>query len=429
MDYDLIVIGAGWAGYNCALKAKELGLKVAIVENKEIGGTCLNRGCIPTKTLIQSAKVYSLLKKSKNFGIESGEFKVNISEIVARKNKIVQALRQGINFMLKGIDIISGQARIAASNKVLVDGKEFEAKNIIIATGSEPFRLPGFEFDGKKIISSDEILDIQAIPDSLLIIGAGVIGCEFASLFANLGSSVTMVENMPQILSGQDKEIVRKLEAIFKKKGIKVNTNTNALNLDLTKFDLILVCVGRVAKTDNLGLKEIGLEFEKGKIKVDEYLKTNLPNIYAIGDCTGKIMLAHYASYQGKIAAENIAAGKNFKKADSEFVPNCIFTDPEIASIGLNEDEARAKGLNFKVAKFDFMASGMARIMDETEGFIKLVFDFSSGKILGASIIGPKATELIAVLTLAVTTGLSVSQVKETIFAHPTLSEAIREVK
>jgi len=429
MDYDLIVIGAGWAGFNSALKAKELGLKVAVVENRDVGGTCLNRGCIPTKTLIQSAKVFSILKKSKNFGIDVNHPKVNISEIISRKNKIVQSLRQGISFMLKGVDIIPGEAKFVGSNIISVSGKEIIANSIIIATGSQPFELPGFEFDGKKIISSNEILDIQEIPNSLLIIGAGVMGCEFASLFVNLGSSVTIVEKLPQLLPGQDKEVARKLEAIFKKKGINVMTGIDASGLDLSEFDLVLVSVGRKPNIDNLGLENIGIEVEKGKIKINDYLRTNIPNIYAVGDCTGRIMLAHYAAYQGKIAIENIVAVKDYKKANSTAVPNCIFTDPEIASVGLNEDEALQKGLKIVVSKFDFLASGMARIMDEAEGFIKIVSDKDSGLIVGASIIGPKATELIAVLTISITNSLKMSQVKETIFAHPTLSEAIEQVK
>lgn len=426
-DYDLIIIGAGWAGFNAAKKAKQLGLNVALIENKQLGGTCLNRGCIPTKALIQSAKIYSLSKKSNNFGIETAESKIIFSEIQARKDKIVQQLAQGIEFMLKGIEIIRAQATISSPNSIKADNKELSARFILIATGSKPTQIRDIKFDGKKIISSDEMLTLQEIPKSLLIIGGGVIGCEFAGLFSTLGCNVSIVEKMPQLLPGLEKESARKLETAFKKKGVKVNTNFDALSVDFNNYDLILLSVGRSPQTENLGLEEIGLETESGKIKTDQFLRTNIPGIYAAGDCTGKFMLAHYAAYQGITAAVNIANPDNLIKCDNEIIPNCIFTDPELSSVGLDEQSALSKGFEIKVNKFDFLGSGMARILDETDGFIKIISDAKSGRILGASIIGPRATELIAVLTTAVSNSLKVSQLKDTIFAHPTLSESIHE--
>jgi dihydrolipoamide dehydrogenase len=232
---------------------------------------------------------------------------------------------------------------------------------------------------------------------------------------------------MPQLLPGEDREVARKLETLFKKKGIQVSTNTDAKTVNLKDFELTLVCVGRIPCTGNLGLEKIGIHLEKNKILVDEYLKTNIPNIYAAGDCTGKIMLAHYAAYQGSIAAENIANPGRLKKADNKNIPNCIFTDPEIASVGLKEEEAQNKGIEIKINKFDFLGLGMARILEETEGFIKIISDKKSEEILGASMIGPKATELIAILAIAVSNRLKISQLKETIFAHPTISESIHE--
>lgn len=425
--YDIAIIGAGWAGFNAALKAKELGLKACLIEAEEIGGTCLNLGCIPTKTLIQSAKVFSLTKKSSIFGVEVADPKINFNKLQERKDKIIVGLRQGMQSMLKGIDLLKGQAQILSKDELKIAGQVIKAKFILIACGSKPLELGGFKFDNKRIISSNEILNLKEIPDSLLIIGGGVIGCEFASLFSTLGTQVTIVEKMPQLLPGEDREIAKKIETIFKKKGIKVNTNTDVTTQDLKNYNLILVCVGRVPKTDALGLEKIGIKLDKGKVVVDEYLKTNISNIYAAGDCTGKIMLAHYASYQGRIAAENIANTSMQKKAEDSCVPNCIFTDPEIASVGLNEEGAKNKGASIKVNKFDFLGLGMARILDETEGLIKIISDSKTGQILGASIIGPRATELIAILTLAISSRLKVSQLRDAILAHPTLSESISE--
>lgn len=425
--YDLVIIGAGWAGFNAALKAKQLGLKVALIDKSEIGGTCLNRGCIPTKTLLQSAKVYSLVKKSKNFGIETAEPKINFSEVVARKNKIVQQLQQGMKLMLKDIDFFNSEAILIAKDTVKAGDAELKTRFILIATGSKPYELPGFKFDGKKILSSDDILNLVEIPSNLLIIGGGVIGCEFASLFSALGVKVTIVEKMPQLLPGEDKEVARKLENILKKKGINISTNTDAAGVNTNDYDLVLVCVGRAANSNLTGLDKLGIKTENNKIAVDGYLRTNIPNVYAAGDCTGKIMLAHFAAYQGITVAENIANPDKPKKADNCNVPNCIFTDPEVASVGLNEDKTLAQGIEVKINKFDFLASGMARIIDETEGFIKIISDKNTEEVIGASIIGPKATELIGILTLAVNNKLKISQIRETIFAHPTIAESIHE--
>jgi len=426
MNYDLAVIGAGWAGFNAAIRAKELGLKVALIEKEQIGGTCLNRGCIPTKTLIQSAKIYTLAKKSPNFGIDiATPPQVNFIKIQERKDKIIQQLRSGMQFMLKGIDFFNAQAQILSNQELKIDAQIVKTKFIIIATGSKPIELKDLKFDGKKIISSDNILSLKEIPKSLLIIGGGVIGCEFASLFSVLETQVSIVELMPQLLPGIDKETAKKLENIFKKKGVKVNTNTDAKTIDLNNYNLTLLCIGRAPEIGNLDLDKIGIKLEKGRIIVDEYLRTNISNIYAAGDCTAKTMLAHFAAYQGHMACENIANPDNPRKADNQNIPNCIFTDPEIASVGLTEEEARNKNIDIKINKFDFLGSGMARILDENEGFVKIVSDNKTEQILGASIIGPRATELIGILTLAISNCLKISQIQDTIFAHPTLSESI----
>lgn len=427
MDYDLAIIGAGWAGINAAQKAKALGLRVVLIEKDKIGGTCLNRGCIPAKSLFYSAKLHTLVQKSKNFGIGISAQQIDFSQVQARKEKIVSQLLGGLGILLKGIDIISGEAQILSNNTLRVNNRELKAGFILIASGSGPVELKEIKFDGLKVLSSDEILNLKEIPPSLLVIGGGVIGCEFASIFSKLGTRVTIVEKMSQLLSGEDKEIARKLEGIFKKKGIEVNTNTDACKIDFSRYTLAVVCVGRIPKTNGLGIEQLGMKLERGKIVTDEYLRTNISNIYAAGDCTGKIMLAHYASYQGRVAAENIADPDRLKKCDNQDVPSAIFTDPEISSIGLNEDNAKVKGIDAAVNKFDFLGSGMARILDETEGFIKIVSHKDTHRIIGASIIGPQATELIGILTLAVSAGLKTQQIRDTIFAHPTLSESIHE--
>lgn len=427
MDYDLAIIGAGWAGFNAALKAKASGLKTILIEKGPLGGTCLNRGCIPTKALLQSAKVYSLTKKSSAYGIESSASpRVNFIEVQARKNRIIQQLRQGMESMLKGIDFLNEEACIISCNTIEAGRQRISAEFILIAAGSKPLEIKGLKFDGKKIISSDQILDLKEVPRSLLIIGGGVIGCEFASLFSAFGCQVTIVELTPQLLPGIDKEIAKRTETIFKKKGIKVCTNTDATTVDLNGNDLVLLCIGRAPFIEGLGLGKLDIKLEKGRILVDEYLRTNIPNIYAAGDCAGRIMLAHFAAHQGIIAAENIAdPAHRFKKTDDSNIPNCIFTEPQIGIVGLSEEEAKNRGFDIKVNKFDFLGSAMARILDETEGFIKIISDYKTGEILGASIIGPQATELIGILTLSIQSRLKALQVQDTILAHPTLSEGI----
>ena len=425
--YDLAIIGAGWAGFNACLKAKQSGLKVVLIDKSLLGGTCLNLGCIPTKTLIQSAKVFNLVKKSSDFGINVSGPTVDFLKIQERKDRIIQQLRSGMQQMLKNIDYLTGQARLVSSQEIRVLEKTIRARNVLIATGSKPYELAQFKFDAKKTLSSNEIISLKEIPGSLLIIGGGVIGCEFAGLFSQLGTKVTVVEKMPQLLPGEDREVAKKIETVFKKKGINVNTSSDAAAFNPADFDIILVCVGRKAQTENLGLEEAGVNLDKGAIAVDDYLKTNINNIYAAGDCTAKIMLAHFASYQGISAVFNLAYPDKLKPATSSCVPSCIFTEPEIASVGLSEDKALLLGRHIDIHRFDFLGSGMARILGETEGLIKIISDVKTGVVLGAAIIGPRATELIGIFTLAVAHCLSIQNLRETIFAHPTLSESITE--
>ncbi|MCK9594422.1 MAG: dihydrolipoyl dehydrogenase [Candidatus Omnitrophica bacterium] len=423
--YDLTVIGAGWAGYNAAIEAQKLGAKVCLIEMALIGGTCLNRGCIPTKALLQSAKVLDTCKKAANFGVDSPSPSADLARIQARKNKIVEQLRQGMLSRINGIDFINKSCVIIDAQTIQAQDQAIKTTAMIIATGSFPVELKSFKFDGSKFLSSDNILNLEVIPKSLLIVGGGVIGCEFASLFSGLGTQVHIVEMMEQLLPGEDKEISRKLELCFKKRSVKVNTATDASALDIGAYEKVLVAVGR--RPNLAGLDKLGLEVEKGGIAVNEFLQTSVPGVYAAGDCTAKIMLAHYAAYQGKTAAWNICNPDKLLKADNKVIPGCIFTNPEIASCGMNEEAARKNNIAVTVHKFDFLGSGMARILDETDGFIKIVAEEKNGRIIGGSIIGPRATELISVICTAASSGLSVSQLKRTIMAHPSLSEAINE--
>ncbi len=425
--YDLAIIGAGWAGFNAARVAKKAGLNVILIERNEIGGTCLNCGCIPTKALIQSAKIYSLSKRAIKFGVDIADPKINFSEIQARKNTIIKQLSKGMQFMIKDINLLKGEAQFISNEELSVDSRKIKAKYIIIAVGSKPFQLPDLKFDGKKVVSSNELLNLTAVPASMLIIGGGVIGCEFASLFSTLGSKVTIVELMEQLLPQEDKEIAKRIESIFKKRGIEVSTQTDAKTTNLDDYNLVLLCVGRTPDLSTLNLDKIGLKIEKNIILTDEYAATNLPNIFAAGDCTGGKLLAHFAAHQGRVAATNITSPGSLKRMEHHLIPNCIYTDPEIGSVGITENEARNSGIDVKIDKFDFLGSGMARIIDETEGFIKIVSDKRSEDILGVSIIGPKATELIGIATVAIQSHLKLSQLRKIIFAHPTLSESIQE--
>jgi len=424
--YDLTIIGAGWAGFNAALRAKELGLEVCLIDSHQIGGTCLNYGCIPTKTLINCAKLFSLAKKSSSFGIETDNLRVNLDIIQEKKDKVILQLKQGMQSRLSGIDFINSRAQIISSQEVKIDGRIISSKSILIATGSQPLELAKLKFDRKKIISSDEALAHFEIPRSLLIVGGGVIGCEFASLYSIFGAEVTIVEKMPQLLPAEDGEIAKKLEVVFKKKGINVVTGADISTMDLEPYSKILVCVGRVPNIMGLGLENLGVELEHNQIMVDEYLQSSQGHIYAAGDCTARMMLAHYAAYQGVTAAENIFSSRS-QKADNLIVPSCIFTEPQIASVGLKQEDALRAGLKINVHRLDFRASAMARIVDEVDGFIKIVANEENDRIVGASIIGPQATELISTLVVAISAGLTIKQIRGMIFAHPTFSESLHE--
>jgi dihydrolipoamide dehydrogenase len=423
--YDLAIIGSGPAGYVAGIRAGQLGLKACIFEEDRIGGVCLNWGCIPTKTLLASASALHTIERANEFGINVKGFDLDFSKAQERKDAIVKKLSSGVEMLLKAkkLEIIRGKAQIKTNSIIKAGEQEIEAKNILIATGSIPFEIPGIAFDGINILSSTDALCLKSIPKSLIIVGGGVIGCEFASIFRSFGSEITIIEAMAQLLPNEDEEIARKIEQVFKRRGIKVLTNTKVDKIG--KTDRAFICVGRSPNSKDLGIESLGIETAKGWIKVDERFRTNINNIYAAGDIKGGMLLAHLASKEGISCVEGICG--NQSPIDYNVVPSCIFTNPEIASVGLNERTAKAKGLNVKVRKFLFSAIGKSHTIGETDGFIKLVVDSKTDKILGSQIIGPHATELIAEISPCIQFGITSEKLASVIHAHPTLSELIQE--
>jgi dihydrolipoamide dehydrogenase len=445
MLYDLICIGGGPGGYVSAIKGKELGLKVALIEKEKIGGTCLLRGCIPTKTLLSSASTLSQIKRASDFGIEVSEYKVNYAKMKERKDFVIDTLCRGVTSLVEahGIDIYEGSASFISANEIKVSGKHntiLSAKKIVIATGSIPAKIPGANVDFHKIHDSSSILELTKLPKSLIILGAGYIGCEFASLFSELGVQVTMVEFLPGIVWAQGKTISDALTKPFLQKGIELKCNLKMEKAEKTEdgvtlhlsdqsqisAEMLLVSVGRVPYTNDLNISNAGLSTNnKGFIEVNEYMQTDLPHIYAIGDVTGKSMLAHTASHQGIIAAMH-ASGKK-KAMHYESIPAVIFTKPEIATVGYTLEQAKAKGFDAKSAKFPLQALGKAQAERETDGFAEIVTEKKTERILGAFFVGKDAGNLISEMTLAIDQEVTLEALAETIHPHPTLSEAWAE--
>jgi len=439
--YDLAIIGSGPCGYVASIKAAQLGLKVCVFEKERLGGVCLNWGCIPTKALLASSMALYNIERSAEFGIKVKDYNIDFPAVQERKNKIVKKLTSGIEMLMKArkIEVKRACAEIKDATHIVAKDTEIEAKNILIATGSVPFEIAGMAFDSRCILSSSDVLGLKKIPKSIIIVGGGVIGCEFASIFRTFGSEITIVEMMEQLLPNEDREIARKIEQVFKKKGINVFTETkvekvvkkdagaNAIlsNGKTLSGEKILICVGRTPNSKGIGIEAMEIECSKGWIKVDGAFRTNIRNIYAAGDVKGGVLLAHVASREGIAAVESICG--NEARLDYNVVPNCIFTHPEIASVGLSEKMAKAKGFDSRFRKFLFSAIGKAHILGETDGFIKLVVDNNTDKILGAQIIGPHATELIAELSPCIQFGVTSEALAKVIHAHPTLSEVIQE--
>lgn len=444
----ITVIGAGPGGYVAAIRAAQLGAEVTVIEEEEVGGTCLNWGCIPTKTLIASADLLHKARNSKNFGlILDGSISPDIQKIVERKDRVVSTQVKGIRGLFKswGIRIVRGRGVISSPEKITVTLKDgsidhVETDKIIIATGSRPAEIPVFPFDGKKILSSNHAINPDRIPESLLIVGAGVIGCEFAFIYNEFGSDVTMVEMMPNAVSTEDEEISAILERELKKNKIKLIKDTSVNNIDVRnngvsvglsdgkviQVDQVLVSIGRAVNSDNIGLEDMGIEKGvRGEIIVDSRMQTNIDGIYAIGDVTGGIMLAHLASKEGTVAAES-AMGRE-AEINYNVIPAAIFTSPEIGSVGLREKQAVEKGLKIKIGRFQVRSLGKAHAIGEISGLFKIIADEETDMILGAHIIGPHASDLIHEVALAMEKGLTAKDIANTIHAHPTLSEGIME--
>lgn len=446
-NVDLAVLGGGPGGYVAAIRAAKLGVKTMVIEKENLGGVCLNWGCIPTKALYHVAQTIDEIKKADIFGINISGWNLDFKKAMDRKDKVIAAQRQGLAFHFKknNVELIKGNGKLISSNKILVtqeNGQEVEviAKNIIIATGSHAANVPPFNLEDEGVIDNIGILSLTAIPESLLIVGGGVIGSEFANIFSTFGSSVTIVEMLPRILSTEDIEVSKVIAKAFGKKGINVFTNSviEEVKKDKGKFfckikggdeivaDKVLISVGRRPNSTGIGLEEIGITIDgQGFIKADSHLRTNIPNIYAVGDVNGGLQLAHVASGEGKIAAENIA-GKD-KTMDYRVIPWAVFTSPEIGTVGLNEEQARSKGINVCFGLFPFSNSGKAFITGETEGFIKVITDKDSGEILGAQMVGPRCSDLVHEVAVAMKGEMVIDTLAETVHSHPTLSEAVME--
>jgi dihydrolipoamide dehydrogenase len=448
--YDLVVIGAGPGGYVAAIRAAQLGLKTAVIEKDRPGGVCLNWGCIPSKALLTSAELYEEMKESERYGIKVHGLSCDYSQVIKRSREVANRLAKGVEFLLRKnqVPLLAGTGRLESKHRVVIEtpGKDIqtvEAKHILIATGSRERTLPGLEIDGKQILTSYEALTDTEIPEAMLIIGGGAVGVEFAYIYSAFGSRVTVVEMEQQLLPGVDVEIARELEKAFKKNGIEILTGTKYHGVE--KFpgrvevllengggtkrrtaNKVLVAVGRAPLSANLGLEEVGVELNRGYIKVNEQMRTTCETVYAIGDVNGPPLLAHAASEEGIVAVECIA-GKREKGVDHLRIPACVYCQPEIAVIGLTEEQAKAKGYEVRVGKFPFMASGKAIAAGHDEGFVKLVVDKEYGEILGCHIIGKGATDLIAEVGLARTLEATTAELSGTVHAHPTLSEAIME--
>lgn len=458
-EYDLVILGGGTGGYVAAIRASQLGLKTAIVEKGKLGGTCLHKGCIPSKALLRSAEVYATAKKSEEFGVTTGEVGVNFAKVQERKEKIVGQLHKGVQHLMKQgkIDVYEGLGRILGPSIFspmpgtisveMNNGEENEMlipKNVIVATGSRPRTLPGLEADGQYVMTSDEALIMEELPKSIIIVGGGVIGIEWASMLADFGSEVTVIEYADRIVPTEDKEVSREMQRAMKKKGVKIITSAKVLPETLQKSDgvtisaelkgeqkefkaeKILVSVGRQANVEGIGLENTEIQLEKGFIQTNEFFQTKESHIYAIGDVIGGLQLAHVASHEGIVAVEHIA-GENPHPIDYTLVSKCIYSSPEAASVGLTEDEAKEKGFEVKTGKFSFKAIGKALVYGESDGFVKIVADKNTDDILGVHMIGPHVTDMISEAGLAKVLDATPWEVANTIHPHPTLSEAIGE--
>lgn len=448
MNRDLVIIGGGPGGYEAAIRGAQLGKNVTLIEQDRMGGTCLNRGCIPTKALYKNAETINSLKKMLEFGISLGDFTFDMSTAQDRKNEVVDKLVTGVDQLLKGnnIEIIKGKASFKTNKVINVASEsgteEITANDIIIATGSTTALVPVPGIHLNRVITSDEILNFEEVPKNLVVLGGGVVGVELACIFASFGSEVTIVEFMPKILFRLDDELSKKLTFYLKKQGIKIMTGTGLKEVQQSGDSLIVIvenekgktelncdyllsAAGRKPSTDGLNLEAVGIEYDKKGIKVDENYKTSAEGVYAIGDVIGGTMLAHISSEEGKACVEKLCGHNTYVNYSA--VPSCIFTFPEVASAGMTEDEAKANNIEYLTGKSMFGANGKALTMGEGEGFIKVLADKESHKIIGVHIMGPHASDIIHDGSMAIRNQLTIENIKESVFAHPTLSEVFYE--
>ena len=453
MDYDLIIIGSGPGGYVAAIRASQLKMKVAVVERAELGGICLNWGCIPTKSLLKSAQVFEYLTHASDYGITiKGEVKPDFGAIISRSRNVAGGMSKGVQFLFKknNIEHIVGFGRLMGGNKAEVeveapDGskKIYSSRNVILATGARSKELPNLKQDGKKIIGYREAMTLEKQPGSMVVVGSGAIGSEFANFYQSLGTNVTLVEFLPRIVPVEDEEVSKQLERSFKKTGMKVMTSSTVESVDTSKekcqvsiktpkglevieADIVLSAVGITTNIEDIGLEKAGIKTDKGKVVVDDYYLTSVPGIYAIGDIVHGPALAHVASAEGIICVEKIA-GVDVEPLDYKNIPGCTYTTPEIASCGLTEAAAREAGYEIKVGKFPFTASGKASAAGAKDGFVKLIFDAAYGELLGAHMIGANVTEMIAEIVVARKLETTAHEIIKSVHPHPTMSEAIME--
>lgn len=446
MKYDIIVIGSGPGGYVAAIRASQLGKKTAIVERAEAGGVCLNWGCIPTKALLKSAQVYAYCKNAAHYGLTlEGDVRPDLEKIVDRSRGVADTMSKGVAFLLKknNIDLIQGFGRLRGEGRVEVDGTIYEADHIILATGARPREMPFMPIDGEHVISSREALTLRKLPETMIVVGSGAIGSEFACLYATLGVKVTIVEYLPQLMPLEDEEVSKTAERAFRKlrttvltsttvKAVRVN-NEGRCEVDIEgkkgaetlTADIVLSAVGIKSNIENLGLEELGIRTERDKVVVDSFYRTDVQGVYAIGDIVGGPALAHVASAEAICCVEAIC-GLNPAPVDYSTIPSCVFTTPEVASVGMTEQEAKKQGLNYKVGRFPFTASGKATAAGDRDGFVKLIFG-EDDRLLGAHLIGANVTEMIAEPTLAKALGATAHQIARTIHAHPTMNEGMME--
>jgi dihydrolipoamide dehydrogenase len=452
MNYDLIVLGSGPGGYVAAIRASQLGLKTAVVERESLGGICLNWGCIPTKALLKSAQVFEYIRHAKDYGISVADAHADFGAVVKRSRGVAEGMSKGVQFLMKKnkIDVIMGNGQLKAGPKVAVTdaaGKttEYSAKHVIVATGGRARQLPNVAIDGQKVIEYRKAMSLEKRPDSLVVMGAGAIGVEFAYFYAAMGTKVTIVEYLDRLVPNEDTEVSKELAKIYSKSGIEILTGHAVQNVDTKgngckvsvkdnktgtektiECDLVLSAVGVAPNIENIGLEALGIQLEQGRIRTDDFYRTNVPGFYAIGDVTKGPALAHVASAEGIICVEAIA-GHHPKPLDYNNIPGCTYCVPEIASVGYTEEKAKAAGYTVKVGKFPFSASGKASAAGHKEGFVKVIYDAKYGEFLGAHMIGANVTEMIAEVVAARTLETTGQEILKSVHPHPTMSEALME--